>query len=185
MSQSNNPPESFQQERKESTVGLKSRISGLLQEFYNVDERQVVNVEQPDSGRYDTDKLDTLTTLDFNGIDWLVDTPDACFGVGERLRTGDRDFSLRVHNGHRPSEYERIPKARLVGGIHPRHYILAQHDNQRLESAYLVDMHALMDAIKDDTLTGRRWTDNDGTVTEFFDFSALYLHDCILEVFNV
>jgi len=93
--------QSFQQSRKEAAFGLKDHIADLLQEFYSVDARQVINVEQPDSGRYNTEKLATLTTLDFNGIDWLVDTAETCFGVGERIRTGDRDFSLRVHNGHR------------------------------------------------------------------------------------
>ena len=185
MSQSDIPPKSFQQHRKESTLGLKDRIRGLLQEFYSVDKRQVVNVEQPDSGRYDTAELDTLTTLDFNGIDWLVDTAETCFGVGERIRTGDRDFSLRVHNGHRKSEHTRIPKARLLGGIYPRHYLVARRKGQELQSAYLVDMDELTDAIADGRLDGRRVSFDDGTTTDFYDFRDLAFYDCIVEVFDL
>jgi len=171
---------SFNQSRKDYATRFKETIHDLLDDHYT---GTVVNVERAGNGEYDGE-LDALQLLDYAGIDWLVDSPNGLVPVGERVkRNGETDFSLRVDNGTRhPSEREKIPTAIQTGAIHPQDYLVVATEDESIELAYLLDVPKAIAKIEAGEINTTRASFDDGTVSEFYTYADLCLHDCVTEV---
>jgi len=174
----------FKQERKAEATTVKDELACLLKTHYDVGDRHIVNLERADGGEYSGD-FTVLTAMDYNGIDWLIEADGVLIPVGERVRTGDHDFSLRVKNGRTDykSEKDKYPKAIRENGIFPRDYLIAEKENNTVKFAYLVDVPKTIAHLEDGFRTVRTATfDKDGTKSLFVDYSELCDKGCVIDV---
>jgi len=174
----------FKQERKETATTVKDELARLLKSHYNVGDRHIVNLERADSGEY-SGEFDVFSALDYNGIDWLIESDGVLVPVGERVRTGDHDFSLRVENGRTDykSERDKYPEAIKQNGVFPRDYLVAEKEDNAVKFAYLVDVAKTISCIEDGFRTARTATfDHDGTKSQFVDYSELEDKGCVIDV---
>jgi len=176
--------EGFHQSRKEFANTKKNQIEGLLSDHY---EAPVANVEQPGGGEY-SQPYSALQLLDFNGVDWVVNANHGLIPIAERVRSaGSRNpryFTLRVNNGRNDLDSERhtFPKAIEHNCLYPRKYLLCISRDDNVVFAYLVDVKTAMEKIEAGEITYNRREFDDGTVSNFYNFSDLLINDCVDKV---
>ena len=170
----------FDQSRKAVATKHKQTIRTLLEQRHDT----VCNVERPQNGEY-TGEIDAMQLLDYSGIDWLAKGANGLVPIAERIkRNGKRDFSLRVENGRTDHNCERetIPNAIAHNNIYPVEYCMVITSNGEIELAYIVDVERAIQKIQAGKIDTTRATFDDGTVSEFYDYADLVLHECVLEV---
>jgi len=172
---------SFSQSRKGEAQTVTPQARSILTGWYDTTERKVVSVETTKEGTYDTKEMGPVDILDFNGIDWLIESDQGTVPVGQRvLKENKGNFTLRVNNGSQtPSERETIPKGIKNNGLFPRDYLLAFRDGFRISEAYLIDMPKLLGLVDIGAIPERFYDNDDGSSLNIYPLDKMKNCGCI------
>ena len=172
---------SFDQSRKEWASQTTDDIAALLQSYYDVESRQVVSVENQQSGRYSRTELTPTSLLDYAGVDWMVSTEQATHTLAERVTRG-QNVTIRTDNGtDRPSESEAIPSAIRNGGLYPTRFVFVRRDGQDVAGAWLLDTKRLFEAIQTSVEPCKYINNDDGTKGRAYRLGDLALEGVVVD----
>ena len=130
MSHSTQNYQTYQQQRKEWTEKATPLFQQQYEEFFDVDPRAIIDVENADDSAYRADAplyQRLAHAVDYSGADKIIEGPEETVMVAERARKKDlvngypRDPSLRFKTpGDHPSPFDKWTNAVRSGtGFHP------------------------------------------------------------------
>ncbi|UXF50218.1 hypothetical protein 7865G3C7_31 [Haloquadratum phage sp.] len=121
----------------------------------------------------------TLTEiLDYNGIDYLVDTFDApAFGINHRVHTATESklrFDLRSSTGTKaPSELDKLRESLDAMNIQPKYATRLKQSTDGFEWFRVIELQPLIQAIEAGLQPHDVWTNEDETEAWLFDYDLL------------
>jgi hypothetical protein len=121
----------------------------------------------------------TLTEiLDYNGIDYLIDTFDApAFGINHRVHTATESklrFDLRSSTGTQaPSELDKLRESLDSMNIQPKYATRLKQSTDGFEWFRVIELQPLIQAIEAGLQPHDVWTNEDETEAWLFDYDLL------------
>lgn len=175
-------PKRFDQNRKEIASALDGEKAELLANWFDVDDEAITHVESEIDGEYDSDTdHKTAVTMDYAGVDWIVDDSPVYVGVADRVRRSRWDLSIRSENGTSYAcEAERLPAAVKARGLFPRYMLFGvQDDSFGLDGAWMLNTEKVAQMI--DLGMGKERGNGDGTAAIYLTLSQLRNYGAIVD----